>query len=87
MTITAHARLQFRSQQLQTVLLNGTSVQIIAARELLRLSLVELHELGFWRDHPDQFQAQMRLYRACAEMRFTPPASKSAPDKKARCIP
>lgn len=87
MTITAHAKLQFRSQQLQTVLLNGTSVQIIAARELLRLSLVELHELGYWREHPDQFKAQMRLYRACAEMRFTRPAYMSALDKKARCIP
>ena len=87
MTITAQARLQFRSQQLQETLLNGTSVQIIAARELLRLSLVELHDLGYWREHPDQFIAQMRLYRACAEMRFTPPASMSAPDKKARCNP
>ena len=87
MTITAHARLQFRSQQLQSVLLNGTHVQIIAARELFRLSLVELYELGYWREYPDQFNTQMPLYRACATLRATPLGSKSAPDKKARCIP
>jgi hypothetical protein len=86
MMITAQARLQFRNQQLQSVLLNGTDVQIIAARELFRVSLVELHELGYWREYPDQFNAQMRLYRACATLRATPLGSMSAPDRKARCI-
>lgn len=87
MTILARTKLQHRSEQLQTLLMNGNSVQIIAARELLRLSLVEMHELGYWRAHPDQFQIQMRLYRASAKMMFNPPASMSGPDKRGQYIP
>lgn len=87
MTIMAQTKLKHRSEQLQTLLLKGNSVQIIAARELLRLSLVEMHELGHWREYPDKFQAYMRLYRASATIMFNPPASMSAPDKTDQCIP
>lgn len=87
MIIMAEAKLKHRSEQLQLLLTKGNSVQIIAARELLRLSLVELHELGYWRDYPDRFQTSMRLYRASATIMFNPPASMSVPDKKGQCIP
>lgn len=87
MTIMAHAKLTHRSKQLQTQLLQGNDVQIIAARELLRLSLVELHELGYWQEHPEQFKTHMHLYRAAAKINLNLPASMSAPDKTDRCIP
>ena len=87
MTIMARARLTHRSQQLETLLIKGNNIQIIAARELLRLSLVELYDLGYWRVHPEQFKIHMRLYRASAAMRFNSPASKSAPDKRDQYIP
>lgn len=87
MTIMARARLTRRSEKLQTHLLTGNNVQIIAARELLRLSIVEMHELGYWREHPDQFKMQMRLYGASAAIRFNERRSRSVPDKKARHIP
>lgn len=87
MTINARAKLTHRSQQLQKLLLSGTSVQIIAARELLRLSLVEMHELGYWRDNTDEFKSQMKLYRTSARMMFSPLEPMSAPDKKVQCIP
>jgi hypothetical protein len=45
MTAIARAELQRRSAELQTLLMKGNSAQIIAAREKLRLSLVELQEL------------------------------------------
>jgi hypothetical protein len=54
MTMMAEAKLEHRSAQLQTALMKGNSAEIIAARELLRLSLVELHESGYWRENPDQ---------------------------------
>jgi hypothetical protein len=50
----AEAKLEHRSAQLQTALMKGNSAEIIAAREVLRLSLVELHESGYWRENPDQ---------------------------------
>ena len=87
MNIMARVKLQHRSEQLQALLMKGNSVQIIAARELLRLSLVEMHELGYWREHPDQFQNEMRLYRASAKIMFNPPASMSEPDKRAQYSP
>lgn len=87
MTIMARAKLTHRSEQLQTLLMKGNPVQIIAARELLRLSLVEMHELGHWRAYPEQFKIQMRLYRASAKAIFNQPASRSAPDKMGQYIP
>ena len=54
MTVMAEAKLELRSVHLQTALMKGNSAEIIAARELLRLSLVELHESGYWRENPDQ---------------------------------
>lgn len=87
MTVSAIAQLKQRRLQLETQIIMGNDVQIIAARALFRHSLVELHDLGYWREHPDQFKIQMRLYRASAKMPFNPPVSKSAPDKRARCSP
>ncbi len=87
MTMIAEAKMQHRSVQLQTALMKGNSAEIIAARELLRLSLEEMQESGYWRDNPDQLQIQMRLYRTSAKMMFNPPASMSGPDKKVQYIP
>ena len=84
MTVMAEAKMQHRSVQLQTALMRGNSAEIIAARELLRLSLEEMQGSGYWREHPDQLQIQMRLYRISAKMMFNPPASMSGPDKMAQ---
>ena len=87
MTMMVDAKMQHRSVQLQTALMKGNSAEIIAARELLRLSLEEMQESGYWRDNADQLQIQMRLYRISAKMMFNPPASMSGPDKKVQYIP
>jgi hypothetical protein len=87
MTVMAEAKLELRSVHLQTALMKGNSAEIIAARELLRLSLEEMQGSGYWREHPDQLQIQMRLYRISAKMMFNPPASMSGPDKKVQYIP
>ncbi|OYY68057.1 MAG: hypothetical protein B7Y00_02545 [Sphingomonadales bacterium 17-56-6] len=87
MTAIARAELQRRSAELQTLLMKGSSAQIIAAREKLRLSLVELQELGYWQDNPDEFQIHMRLYRVAAKLMFNPPASMSGLGKKVQYIP
>lgn len=87
MTISALAKLRHRSEQLTTKLAFGSQSEISAARELLRQSLVELYATGYWREHPEQFKAQMRLYRACAAPRFSVPESMSAPDKMGRHSP
>lgn len=42
MTVMAEAKLELRSVHLQTALMKGNSAEIIAARELLRLSLEEM---------------------------------------------
>lgn len=84
MRIAAEAKLKHRNEQLQALLIKGNSVQIIAARELLRLSLVEMHELGYWREYPDQFKIHMQLYRASATTTLTQQESMFAPDKKVR---
>lgn len=83
----AYAQLRHRSQQLETLLIAGSDVQVIAARELFRLSLVELHEQGYWQQHPNEFKNHMRLYRASGPFRFNAPVSRSVPDKTARYIP
>jgi hypothetical protein len=54
---------------------------------LLRQSLVELYQLGYWREQPDQFKRHMRLFRASGPDQFTVPASMSAPDRRGRYIP
>lgn len=87
MTIAAYELLKYRSQKLEALVLAGSNVQIIAARELFRLSLVELHEQGFWQQHPNEFKTHMRLYRASGPFRFSVPASKSVPDRMAQYSP
>jgi hypothetical protein len=49
--------------------------------------LEEMQGSGYWREHPDQLQIQMCLYRISAKMMFNPPASMSGPDKKVQYIP
>lgn len=63
MVISALARLRHRSAQLNAKLTSGTATELASARELLRLSLVELYEIGHWRQHPDEFRYYMRLFR------------------------
>lgn len=87
MVITALARLRHRSEQLNAKLAFGTASEAKVARELLRLSLVELYELGHWREQPDEFKAYMRLYRACSARSFTVQESMTEPDRRDRCSP
>ena len=84
MTNAAYVRLKQRGQQLEIALVNGRTVQIIAARELFRLSLVELYDQGFWRENPAEFKSHMRLYRASGPYGFSAPASTSGPDRTAQ---
>lgn len=83
----ALVKLQHRCERLTTILAFGTATEISAARELLRQSLVELYQLGYWREQPDQFKRHMRLFRASGPDQFTVPASMSAPDRRGRYIP
>lgn len=85
--INALARLRHRGKQLSAKLSAGTLTEVAAARELLRQSLVELYELGYWREQPDQFKIYMQLYRACRPMEFNAPPSRSAPDRRDRYSP
>ncbi len=87
MTIYAVAKLRHRSEQFTTTLVFGTKTEIAAVRELLRQSLVELYQLGYWRDHPEEMRRYMRLYRMCAGGSINGPASRSAPDKMDQCSP
>jgi hypothetical protein len=66
---------------------SGTEFEIKIARELLRLSLVELYELGHWRAQPEQFKTCMRLYRRCETATVSAPPSMSAPDRTGRYSP
>jgi hypothetical protein len=65
MTIYALAKLHHRSEQMTVKLAFGTKTEIAAARELLRQSLIELYELGYWLQHPEDMRKYMRLYRIC----------------------
>ena len=85
--INALARLRHRAKQLSAKLSAGTATEVLAARELLRQSLVELYEFGYWREQPDQFKYYMQLYRACRPVEFNAPPSMSAPDRTARYSP
>lgn len=76
-----------RSDQFRTTLRSGTHTEVNAARELLRLSLVELHNLGYWQAHPEQLRCYMRLYRAVDAGTLTGLESSSGPDRMARYSP
>jgi len=79
--------LNHRSEQLRIKLRSGTNTEVNAAREMMRLSLVDLYGLGYWQAHPDALRDYMRLYRAAKEMSANAPLSKSAPDRMARYSP
>lgn len=87
MTIAALAKLQHRSEQLVKKLAFGSRTEVAAARELLRRSLVELYELGYWQEQPDEMRRYMRLYRTCRPERISVPPSSSAPDRMVRYSP
>jgi hypothetical protein len=87
MVILALAKLQHRSEKLRTKLTSGSATEIKFAREMLRLSLVELYELGHWRDRPEQLRTHMRLYRACETASISAPPSMSVPDRMDQCSP
>lgn len=87
MTLNALAKLQHRCERLGAALGRGTATEITAARELLRQSLVELHELGYWRDHPDQFKQHMRLFRSVDAPPISARVSSSVPDKRVQYSP
>ncbi|MGB5078867.1 MAG: hypothetical protein WBO17_15415 [Sphingorhabdus sp.] len=76
-------KLDRRSAQLKFKLTNGSQAEIDMARELLRLSLVELYELGYWRDQPHQFRTYMRLFRTSRAGSVNVLPSMSAIDKRA----
>lgn len=83
----ALAKLQHRCERLTSILAFGTVTEINEARELLRQSLVELYQLGYWREQPDQFKRHMRLFRASGPDQFSVPASMSAPDRRGQYNP
>lgn len=87
MTLQALAKLQHRCERLTAALGRGTASEIAAARELLRQSLVELYELGYWREQPDQFKQHMRLFRTVANAPVSARVSSSVIDKVARYSP
>lgn len=87
MTIAAYEQLKNRGQKLEALITAGSKVQIMAARELFRLSLVELYEQGFWQQHPSEFKTHIRLYRASGPFRFSAPASTSGPGRMAQYSP
>lgn len=87
MTLNALAKLQHRCERLTAAIGRGTATEIAAARELLRQSLVELYELGYWREQPDQFKQHMRLFRTVGAQPINVPASSSVPDKMVRYSP
>jgi hypothetical protein len=78
--------LQQRSDRLQRTLNCGTTLEVKSAREMLRLSLVELYAAGHWQKHPGDMQKYMRIYRS-AETCVSAPASSSAPGRMARYSP
>lgn len=88
MTRMALEKLNFRSDQLKARLKHGSSMEIKAARELMRHAMVELYDLGYWRNHPDQLNDYMNIYRSCERgIDFTVTVSMSGPDKMVQCSP
>ncbi len=84
MVEVALTALHFRSRDLRIKLERGVASDIVAAREKLRQSLVELYHFGYWREQPDLFRNYMRLYRSCRCLDVSVPVSSSVPDKMAR---
>jgi hypothetical protein len=82
MTVAALAKLQHRSEYLAGKLAFGTRTEVAAARELLRHSLIELYELGYWQAAPDEMRKYMRLYRTCSSEQLIALQSMSVPDKR-----
>jgi hypothetical protein len=82
-------KLRSRDSYLRLKLQGGTAGEIARAREQFRLSLVELYELGYWRERPDLLRGHMRLFRACRSLdsKLSAPRSMSAPDKMAQYSP
>lgn len=72
MDIPALARLRHRGALLERKLASSGMADTETAREMLRQSLVELYELGYWRDHPGEFRSYMRLFRACQSLSVPP---------------
>ncbi|WP_373475492.1 hypothetical protein [Sphingorhabdus sp.] len=87
MTLNALAKLQHRCERLGAALGRGTATEIAAARELLRQSLVELYEQGYWREQPEQFKQHMRLFRSVDAPPISARVSSSVPDKRAQYSP
>ena len=87
MVISALARLRHRSTQLKARLTLGSATDVASAREMLRLSLVELYELGYWREHPNEFRIHMQMFRAQAATRFNGQPSTSGLGRTDQCSP
>ncbi len=85
----ALSALQHRSQQLRLALESGVASDIRVARENVRLSIVELYNLGYWRDRPQSFRSYIQLYRLCRclDTSLSVPPSRSVPDRMARYSP
>jgi len=79
--------LHHRSDKLRQKLHSGTHIEVKAAREMLRLSLIELHGLGYWQAKPEQLRDYMRLYRAAERRNAIESPSMSGPGRMARYIP
>jgi len=76
--------LHHRSDKLRNMLCSGTQTEVKAAREMVRLSLVELYGLGYWQAHPEQLRDYMRLYRKVEASAVTAPESSSELGRMAR---
>ena len=87
MVISALARLRHGSAQLKAKLTLGTATDVASAREMLRLSLVELYQLGYWREHSDEFRIHIQMFRAKTAMRFSVQQSMSGLDRMDQCSP
>lgn len=87
MADTALRTLRHRSEQLRDKLRSGTHGEVKAAREMLRLSLVELYGLGYWQAQPDQLRDYVRLYRSAEERNASAPPFMSEPGRMVRYIP
>ncbi len=53
MTDSVLRTLEHRSERLRTILRGGTATEIKVAREMLRLSLIELYEFGHSQRQPN----------------------------------
>jgi len=83
----AYAQLTQRRLKLEELVTTDCDLRIRTARELFRLSLVELYTQGYWQQHPSEFRTHMRLYRASGPFRFSALASTSVPDRMAQYSP